>query len=126
MELTLDPSSIRLEKPHREQRAVKPQLHATGSINDPMRFRCSVACRESKTDCRGRDQLSAIKFALAEALAGAAVTLDTLNARLPLGQEIDLTEHARAIPAIVRVATRLGLRRAKNIALSPDPESGHG
>jgi hypothetical protein len=33
--------------------------------------------------------------------------------------EIDLTEHARAIPAIVRVATRLGLRRrAKNIALS--------
>jgi hypothetical protein len=48
MELALAPSSIRLEKPHREQRAVKPQLHVTGSVNGPMR--CSVAELMSRQD----------------------------------------------------------------------------
>lgn len=64
----------------------------------------------------GHDQLSTIEVALIEAFAGAAVTLNNLNTRLALGQEIDLSQHAQAVSAMVRVASRLGLqRRAKDV-----------
>ena len=55
-------------------------------------------------------------LALIEALSGSYVLLDNLNTRLLLGQEIDLSEHAATVSAIVRVSSRLGLRRrAKDI-----------
>jgi hypothetical protein len=67
-------------------------------------------------DLGGRDQLSTIERALVEAFAGAAVTLHNLNTRLALGESIDLGQHAQAVSAMVRVASRLGLqRRAKDI-----------
>jgi exonuclease I len=60
--------------------------------------------------------LSAIEVALVEAFAGAAVTLQHLNTQLALGQEIDLSQHAQAVSAMVRVAAKLGLqRRARNV-----------
>jgi hypothetical protein len=37
--------------------------------------------------------------------------LHALNVRLALGQDIDLAQHAQAVSAMVRVATRLGVRR---------------
>jgi hypothetical protein len=42
--------------------------------------------------------------------------LDNLNTRLLLGQEVDLSDHAAAVSDMVRVASRLDLRRrAKDI-----------
>jgi hypothetical protein len=62
-------------------------------------------------DLGGRDQLSTIERALVEAFAGACVTLHHLNTKLALGEEIDLSQHAQAVSAMVRVASRLGLER---------------
>jgi hypothetical protein len=75
---------------------------------------------EIEVDLGGRDQLSTIERALIEAFVGAAITLHSLNTQLALGQQIDLNQHAVAVSAMVRVASRLGLqRRAKEIV--PDP-----
>jgi hypothetical protein len=53
---------------------------------------------------------------LALPFAGTAVTMDHLNSRLLLGQQINLAEQAQAVSALVRVASRLGLsRRAKDV-----------
>jgi hypothetical protein len=69
-----------------------------------------------EADLGGHDQLSAIEIALIEGFAGAAVTLNNLNTKLALGQEIDFSQHAQAVSAMVRVASRLGLRRrAKDV-----------
>jgi hypothetical protein len=75
-------------------------------------------CVDIEADLGGHDQLSTIERALVEAFAGAAITLQNLNTRLALGQEIDLSQHAQAVSAMVRVASRLGLqRRTKDIGL---------
>jgi len=64
-----------------------------------------------ESDLGGRDQLTAIERSLVEAYAGAALVLDNLNARLLRGEAIDISEHAQAVSAMVRVAARLGIRR---------------
>jgi hypothetical protein len=64
-----------------------------------------------EVDLGGADQLSTIERTLVEAYAGAAVTLQHLNTQLALGQEINLAQHAQAVTAMVRVASRLGLQR---------------
>ena len=70
-----------------------------------------------EADLAGRDQLSAIERQLVEAFVGAAVTLQHLNTQLALGQQIDVSQHAQCVGAMVRVATRLGLsRRARDIS----------
>jgi len=72
-----------------------------------------------EADLGGADQLSAIERNLVQAFAGAAVTLHYLNARLMAGEEINLAQHAQAVSAMVRVASRLGLqRRQKDIGPS--------
>ena len=72
-----------------------------------------------EADLAGRDQLSTIEHALVEAFAGACVSLQNLNTRLALGQQIDLSQHAQCVSAMVRVASRLGLqRRAKTVGQS--------
>jgi hypothetical protein len=72
-----------------------------------------------EADLGGHDQLSAIEIALVEAFAGAAVTLNNLNTQLALGQEIDFSQHAQCVGAMVRVASRLGLqRRMKDVGPS--------
>ncbi|MBV8287559.1 MAG: hypothetical protein JOZ35_11615 [Hyphomicrobiales bacterium] len=55
--------------------------------------------------------MSTIERALIEAFAGAAVTLHHLNTQLALGQQIDLSQYAQVVSAMVRVASRLGLQR---------------
>ena len=67
-------------------------------------------------DLGGRDQLSAIERTLIEGYAGAAVALQDMNARRTLGQPVDLSQHAQAVSAMVRIASRLGLhRRMKDV-----------
>ena len=102
----------------RSKRATRPQL-LTRNLLDGRTNAAKIFDRlvtDIESDLGGHGQLSTIEVALIEAFAGAAVTLNNLNTRLALGQEIDLSQHAQAVSAMVRVATRLGLqRRAKTV-----------
>ena len=62
-------------------------------------------------DLGGVDTLSTIQKRLIEAFAGIWVGIDHLNARILAGERIDILEHSTAISTLVRVASRLGLRR---------------
>jgi hypothetical protein len=76
--------------------------------------------RDIEIDLGGHDALSAIERELIEAFAGAAITMQSINTRLALGEKIDLIEHAQAASVMVRIATRLGLqRRAREVLPSP-------
>jgi hypothetical protein len=55
-----------------------------------------------------------------EGFAGACLLLDQLNARLLQHQSIDLSEFAQASNAMVRIASRLGLKRRAKDALTLD------
>jgi hypothetical protein len=97
----------------RSHKATRPQLlnRATldGRTNAAKVFDRLVA--EIEADLAGRDRLSAIERQLVEAFAGAAVTLHHLNTKLALGEDIDISQHAQCVGAMVRVASRLGLQR---------------
>ena len=70
-------------------------------------------------DLGGEEALTTVQRHLVEAFAGAAVTVNDLNARLLLGGKVDLVEHSQAISILVRIATRLGLKRvAKDVSPS--------
>jgi hypothetical protein len=67
-------------------------------------------------DLGGADRLSTIQKHLVEAFAGCAVHVHDLNARMLLGEKVDLAEHAQAVTTLVRVASRLPIGRvAKQI-----------
>jgi hypothetical protein len=112
-----------LHTPHIERRSRrrKPDLprvlrkgHLDGRTSAAKLFDQLTGAIEA--DLGGADQLSAIERNLVQAFAGAAVTLHHLNARLMAGHEINLAQHAQAVTAMVRVASRLGLqRRQKNV-----------
>jgi hypothetical protein len=115
MELALRSPRPSPEKPARRKphRATRPQLltrdRLDGRTNAAKVFDRLVV--DIEADLVGRDQLSTIERALVEAFAGACVTLHHLNTKLALGEEIDLGQHAQAVSAMVRIASRLGLRR---------------
>jgi hypothetical protein len=71
-----------------------------------------------EADLGGHAALSTIERALVESFAGAYVTLQHLNTQLALGQTIDLAQHAQAVSAMVRVASRLGLQR-RSVDITP-------
>jgi hypothetical protein len=69
------------------------------------------------SDLGGEDRLSTVQKHLVEAFAGAAIHVNDLNARLLLGQEVDILEHSQAISTMVRIASRIGVHRlAKDIS----------
>jgi hypothetical protein len=120
MEVALDhpPKGPAVRAPRRRHRASKPQLltraQLDGRTNAAKVFDRLISNIEA--DLGGRDQLSTIERALIEGFAGAALTLHHLNAKLAIGEPIDLGQHAQAVSAMVRVASRLGLqRRAKDV-----------
>jgi hypothetical protein len=121
MELTQNSSAIGLEcapdaPPVRKRRVRKPP-QPKPLTRDQLDGRTAAAklfdrlIGEIEVDLGGRDQLSTIERALIEAFVGACVTLHSLNTQLALGQQIDLNQHAVAVSAMVRVASRLGLQR---------------
>jgi hypothetical protein len=63
------------------------------------------------SDLGGESELSTVQKHLVEAFAGAAIHVHDKNARLLLGEEVDIVEHCQAISTLVRVAQRIGLRR---------------
>jgi hypothetical protein len=108
-------------KRRRSHKATRPQL----LTRDQLDGRTSAAkifdrlVADIEGDLGGSSQLSTIERALIEGFVGAAVTLHHLNTKLVLGQEIDLSQHAQAVSAMVRVASRLGIsRRAGDITPS--------
>ena len=62
-------------------------------------------------DLGGEDRLSAIEKHLVEAFAGVSIHLGDLHARLLLGERINIVEHATAVSTMVRIASRIGVRR---------------
>jgi hypothetical protein len=108
-------------KKRRNHRATKPQL-LTREALDKRTNACKLfdrVCADIEADLGGRDQLSTIELQLIEAFAGAAVTLSDLNCRIALGQGIEPGDHALAVSAMVRVASRLGLsKRARDVTPS--------
>ena len=101
------------------RRATKPQLPPRDGLDgrtNAAKFFDALA-RDIQNDCGGFDALSTIERSLIEAFCGAAVVLNNLNTRWALGERMDLGEHAQCVNVLVKVATRLGLkRRAKDVS----------
>jgi|SRR6516165_4321395 hypothetical protein len=67
-------------------------------------------------DLGGEQALSTIRRTLVEAFAGMAIAMHDTNARLLLGEDINIVEASQAVSTLVRLASRLGLDRvAKEI-----------
>jgi hypothetical protein len=62
-------------------------------------------------DLGGEDHLTTVQKHLVEAFAGCAVVVHDINARLLLGQRIDIGEAAQAVSSLVRLASRIGVGR---------------
>jgi hypothetical protein len=71
------------------------------------------------SDLGGMDYLTTVQRQLVDAFAGAAINIQDLNARLLLGEEVDLTKHATAVSTLVRLAARIGTARvSRNVGES--------
>jgi hypothetical protein len=72
------------------------------------------------SDLGGVEQLSTVEKHLVEAFAGVAIAVNDITARLLLGdEEFDVVEQAQAISTMVRVASRIGIKRvARNVTPS--------
>jgi hypothetical protein len=71
-------------------------------------------------DLGGEHQLSTVMKHLVEGFAGIAVHVGNINARLLLGEQIDVVEHSQVISSMVRVASRIGLHRVAREVQSLD------
>jgi hypothetical protein len=69
--------------------------------------------RDIETDLGGRRQLSRMEGELIQAFAGAATTLRYLNVQVALGEtgEIDLSGYATIASTMLRIGSKLGLKR---------------
>ena len=79
----------------------------------------NAIARGVAADLGGKDQLSTVQHQLTEAFAGICVHVSEMNARLLLGQPVDLTAHATAVSTMVRVASRIGLERVARDVTPP-------
>jgi len=106
----VDFKPVRGRRPHR---SVRPKLLNIKGLDrrTAARKAFDALVAEIEHDLGGREQLSAIEKSLIHAYAGSAILLDDLNARVVLGQEIDVGTHAQITSALVRIASRLGLQR---------------
>jgi hypothetical protein len=63
------------------------------------------------SDLGGEAHLTTVQRHLVEAFAGCAVVVHDINARLLLGQSIDIGEASQAVSSLVRLAQRIGVGR---------------
>lgn len=68
-------------------------------------------CQQIIDDLGGSANLSAMELALVEAYCGATLMVNHMTARMLDGESISLTKYSAACGAMVRIATRLGLKR---------------
>jgi hypothetical protein len=62
-------------------------------------------------DLGGEDRLSTVQRHLVEAFAGCAVVLQAINARILLGEAVDIADQSSAASTLVRLASRIGIGR---------------
>jgi hypothetical protein len=62
-------------------------------------------------DLGGSKELSTVQRHLVEAFAGCAIVLQAINARILLGEPVDVSDQASAASTLVRIATRIGVNR---------------
>ena len=70
--------------------------------------------RDIEADCGGRRELSRVTSELIGAFAGSATALRYMNAQIMLGEsisELDLGAYATLASTMLRIGSRLGLRR---------------
>jgi hypothetical protein len=109
----------------RKHRRTKPQLSLRNQLkrNRAIEFMDNLIA-EIEKDLGGHDQLSAIERSLVEGYGSSALLLQNLTYRLARGEDISISEHATTCSAMVRIASRLGLKRvAKDINATPDLQS---
>lgn len=70
-------------------------------------------------DLGGVDRLTTVQKHLVEAFAGAALSVNDLNMKLLIGDDINILEQSTAISTLVRVAARLGTGRAAKDIIDP-------
>lgn len=70
------------------------------------------------TDLGGSARLSTVQRHLVEAFAGCAIVLQAINARILLGEEVDIADQSSAASTLVRLAQRIGIER---VALDVTP-----
>jgi hypothetical protein len=71
------------------------------------------------SDQGGAEHLSETRLQLIRRFSGASVLAEQIEARLALGEQIDIREYSLLVSTMVRVAQRLGIeRRAKNVTPS--------
>ena len=97
-------------RPHRR---AKPQLVRRQSLDgrsNAAKFFDRLV-REIETDLGGADQLSTIEKSLIEAFVGGRLSIDNFNTRLLSGEQIDIAAFSATASAMVRISSRLGVRR---------------
>jgi hypothetical protein len=62
-------------------------------------------------DLGGSARLSTVQRHLVEAFAGCAIILQAINARILLGEAVDVADQSSAASTLVRIAMRLGVDR---------------
>jgi hypothetical protein len=71
-------------------------------------------------DLGGEDRLSTVQHHLVEAFAGCAIVLQAINARILLGEPVDISDQSSAASTLVRIASRIGIDRVPRLVQSPD------
>ena len=82
-----------------------------------------TVARQIAADLGGEDRLSAVEKHLIAAFAGVSVHLNDLHARMLLGEKVDIAEHAVAVSTMVRVASRVGIRRVRGTPPQRSPST---
>lgn len=67
------------------------------------------------SDAGGESQMSETRRQLIRRFAALAVLAENIEARLAMGETIDLGEHCQISSTLVRLATRLGINRATKL-----------
>jgi hypothetical protein len=102
---------------HRKRARVKPAPQPDLPTRKALDLRLAANRQFNQTvagiisDLGGKDNISTVLEGLVEAYAGARSNLDSLNVRMLLGQDIDLTEYSTVASTLVRLAQRMGLER---------------
>jgi hypothetical protein len=96
-----------------------PRGNGKGKIRLPTRENLDGRTRARKqfdaiasgvaVDLGGSDHLSTVQKHLAEAFAGIAIVVQSVNAKLLAGEEIDITDACQASSTLVRIAARIGV-----------------
>jgi hypothetical protein len=99
--------------PPRKRRAIKTRLLTSKALDGRTRARrqFDAIAKGIAADLGGEDLLSTVEQHLVDAFAGAAVHVHDLNARLLRGDKVDILAHSQAVSMMVRVASRIGLKR---------------